>query len=43
MLWYLKQLLPFKYYTVYKTNKWHYVKWRMFLGRCFAVDDKTLD
>ena len=42
-MWYLKQLLPLKYHTVYKTDKWHYVKWRMFLGRCFAVDDKTLD
>ena len=42
MLWYFKQLIPLKYTTVYKTEKWHYVKWWMFLGKCFNIKDRVL-
>jgi hypothetical protein len=43
LVWYLKQLLPLKYATVYGyEGKWHFVQWRMWFGRCFATHDEEL-
>lgn len=40
MLWYLKQLFPLTYRTTYGDEKGrHFVVWRMWFGRCFAVED----
>ena len=40
MLWYLRQLLPLSYRTRYVENgERHYVKWRMWLGRCYHIYD----
>lgn len=40
MLWFLKQLLPLTYRTRYGIGgEQHFVVWRMWLGRCFAIDD----
>lgn len=39
-IWYLKQLLPLTYRTKYgKDGVKRFVVWRMWFGRCFAVDD----
>jgi len=44
LAWYVKQILPLKYKTVYKKNDvWHFTEWRMFFGRCFFVKDIKLD
>lgn len=38
MIWYLKQLFPLKYDTVYWENGEKKVEiWRMFFGRCFNI------
>ena len=43
MKWYPKQLLPLKYKTTYGMNgKQHSCEWRMWFGRCFAIDDRIL-
>lgn len=40
MLWYIKQLFPCLYRTTYwQDGKKHFVVWRMWFGRCFAIDD----
>jgi hypothetical protein len=41
MKWYLRQLLPFHYRTRYgdMEGRQHFVVWRMWLGRCFAIYD----
>jgi hypothetical protein len=43
--WRLRQLLPLVYRTYYADSAGcvHFVVWRMWLGRCFAVDDVVLD
>lgn len=39
MLWYLKQLLPLTYRARYTDAKGkHFVVWKMWLGRSFAID-----
>lgn len=39
ILWYLKQLLPFKYHTRYGEGGKDYVTvWRMWFGRCFNIE-----
>ena len=41
LIWSLKQLFPFTYRTNYgdESGQRHFVVWRMWLGRCFAIDD----
>lgn len=41
MIWYIKQLLPLTYRTTYgdELGKKHFVVWKMWFGRCFAIDD----
>lgn len=42
--WYLKQLLPLRYLSHYHDadGRLHFCDWRMWFGRCFAVDDRVL-
>ena len=43
MKWYLKQLLPLSYRTQYTDGEGkHDCRWRMWFGRCFAVDDRII-
>ena len=48
MVWYLKQLLPLTYRSHYEKvgldeeSECHFVVWKMWFGRCFAVDDVVL-
>ena len=38
LLWYVKQLLPLKYRTIYgEGGKWYICEWRMWFGRCFSI------
>lgn len=38
--WYLKQLLPLTYRTHYEEGGTkHFVVWKMWFGRSFAIDD----
>lgn len=39
--WYFRQLLPLTYRSHYRTEdgKFHFAVWRMWLGRCFDVED----
>lgn len=41
IVWHLKQLLPLTYRTRYTDSDGHrhFCVWRMWLGRCFAIDD----
>jgi hypothetical protein len=40
LAWYAKQLLPLTYRTTYGAEDGqHFVVWRMWMGRCFAIDD----
>lgn len=41
MMWYIKQLLPFSYWTRYRDEQGqvHFGVWRMWLGRCFDITD----
>jgi len=42
-IWYLKQLLPFRYISVYKENNDRYLTtWRMWFGYCFDIEDYKL-
>lgn len=39
-LWYLKQLLPLTYRTTYEQDgKPHFTVWKMWMGRCYNIDD----
>lgn len=42
--WYAKQLLPLTYRTRYtdEDGRRHYTVWRMWFGRCYAVDDVVI-
>ncbi|WP_283811847.1 hypothetical protein [Paenalkalicoccus suaedae] len=43
MKWYLMQLLPLKYHTIYEEKgQKHYVQWRMWFGRQFAINDRVI-
>lgn len=43
MFWYLKQLFPLPYRSVYlASDGWHDSRWWMWLGRCFAKRDRRL-
>lgn len=43
LMWYFKQLLPLKYYSEYTSNGTKYTcKWRMWMGRCFGVDERKV-
>ena len=38
--WYLRQLMPMTYRSTYRdVDGKHFTVWRMWLGRCFDVDD----
>lgn len=41
LIWTLKQALPLTYRTMYTDSdgRRHFTVWRMWLGRCFDVDD----
>lgn len=40
LIWYVKQLWPCTYRTTYVENgRRHFTVWRMWLGRCFDIDD----
>lgn len=49
-IWYIKQLLPLMYVTIYSVNpptndatpERRIVIWRMWFGRCFAIQDYAL-
>lgn len=41
----LSQILPLRYSTEYtdvSTGNRHACDWRMWLGRCFAIDDRVI-
>jgi hypothetical protein len=41
--WYIKQLFPLTYRTTYtQEGKRHFTVWRMWMGRCYAVDDVVI-
>jgi hypothetical protein len=44
VIWWIKQILPFQYCSAYRDGdgKYHHVKWRMWAGRCFRVNDRVL-
>lgn len=43
MLWYLKQLIPLTYRTKYEQDgQRHFVVWKMWLGRCYSIDDHII-
>jgi hypothetical protein len=40
ILWYLKQLFPLTYRTVYiEKGEKHFSVWKMWFGRCYYIDD----
>lgn len=40
LIWALKQLLPLTYRSFYtEAGRTHFCVWRMWLGRCFDIDD----
>lgn len=43
-MWYLKQLFPLTYRTEYgdEDGKKHFVVWKMWLGRCYKIDDHII-
>ena len=45
LTWYLRQLLPLIYRTYYgdEDGNIHFAVWRMWFGRCFAIDDVVVD
>jgi hypothetical protein len=45
LCWYLWQLLPLTYRTYYgdEDGLIHFSVWRMWFGRCFAIDDVVAD
>jgi hypothetical protein len=42
--WYLRQLLPLTYRTHYwdEDEKRHFCVWKMWLGRCYKIDDVVM-
>lgn len=39
ILWYIKQLLPLKYKSIYKENGKTYLSlWNMWYGKCFNIE-----
>jgi len=45
IVWHLRQLLPLVYRTYYgdEEGNVHFCVWRMWFGRCFAIDDVVVD
>jgi hypothetical protein len=42
-VWMLKQVLPLTYWTRYRDETGErFVVWRMWLGRCFAIEDVAI-
>lgn len=42
-VWYLRQLFPLTYRTTYGENgQRHFCVWRMWLGRCYDIDDVVI-
>ena len=43
-IWRVKQLLPLHYVSHYRDGEGrrHFAQWRMWFGRCFRVDDRTI-
>lgn len=43
LTWYLKQLLPLTYRSMYgKDNETHFCVWNMWFGRSFNINDVVL-
>lgn len=44
LVWNIKQLLPLHYQSHYKDGdgRAHYAQWRMWVGRCFWIDDRVI-
>jgi len=43
MIWYLKQLLPLKYESLYRDSDGrHYSEWRMWFGKVFKHVDHAM-
>ena len=42
--WYLKQLFPFTYHTIYKQtdNRKYICIWNMWFGKCFNIEEYEL-
>ncbi len=42
-LWYLKQIVPLTYRTHYREGGHrHFTVWKMWMGRCYRIDDMVL-
>lgn len=42
-VWYVKQLVPLTYRTRYeKEGQKHFTVWKMWRGRCYAIDDVVI-
>jgi len=40
VMWYLKQIIPLTYRTIYTAcGQRHFCVWKMWLGRCYRIDD----
>ena len=43
ILWYIWQLLPFEYHSVYSSDgDYYHTVWRMWLGRCFWIRENII-
>lgn len=45
LIWMIRQLLPLEYrayYTLTDTGERHFCVWRMWMGRCFSIDDVAI-
>lgn len=44
LVWYVKQLVPLTYRTHYgdQDGVRHFCVWKMWLGRCYAIDDVVI-
>ena len=41
--WYIKQIFPLMYKTTYgKDGKKYFCVWRMWLGRCFQIEEHEI-
>ena len=43
LTWYAKQIVPMTYRTeVGRNGAQHFIVWKMWLGRCYRIDDRVL-
>ena len=45
IVWHLRQLLPLTYRSRYRdeAGRRHFCVWKMWMGRCFEVEDVVVD